>query len=110
MIIKTLKSLRRPSLLLNKLKVSLNSDSLCEPFFFLEKAEEQTTTQQEAPAKTQQASKEARKFLTPQLSADLSQFSGLSLRLEDDRKKALSNFPLRQGRPFVIGVRNLFSE
>jgi len=87
----------------------------------LEKAEEQTTTQLEAPVKTQQVPKEAtgtdstgntsfRKFLTPQLSADLSQFSGLSLRLEDDRKKALSNFPLRQGKPFVIGVRCLFSQ
>lgn len=50
-----------------------------------------------------------RRFMTPQLSADLSQFSGLSLRLEDDNKAGgkldrLSNFPLRNSKPFVIGV------
>jgi uridine kinase len=82
-----------------------------------QKAKEQTTVQKEAPVsgenvQTQQISKEApettttsvRRFMTPQLSADVSQFTGLSLRLEDGKKKALSNFPLRQGKPFVIGV------
>lgn len=50
-----------------------------------------------------------RKYLTPQLSADLSHFSGLSLRLENegtnDKGDKLASFPLRYGRPLVIGVR-----
>jgi len=53
-------------------------------------------------------STEFRRFMTPQLSAEFSQFSGLSLRLEDDKVAAkldrTSKFPLKNGRPLVIGV------
>jgi len=46
--------------------------------------------------------------MTPQLSAEFSQFSGLSLRLEDDKTSTKldrsSHFPLKNGKPLVIGV------
>jgi len=63
----------------------------------------------EAPETSTGNSTSFRRFMTPQLSADLSQFSGLSLRLENDNKTGakidrLSNFPLRNSKPFVIGV------
>ena len=48
-----------------------------------------------------------RRYMTPQLTAELSQFSGLSLRLEDgqaNKEDKFANFPLRHGKPFVIGV------
>lgn len=54
-----------------------------------------------------QSANSYKRYMTPQLTAELSHFSGLSLRLEDNptvKEDVLVNFPLKHGKPFVIGV------
>lgn len=86
----------------------------------VQKPETTQTEQQAAPVQSKtdndffSSSQSHRRYLTPQLTPELSSFSGLSLRLEEAKNttqsnhkgERLPNFPL--AKPLVIGVCDIF--